>query len=62
MLNAKVTVVISGKNYRWRTDNSKQLIAAASDVDARISGYCGTDHNMGKEDAAVLAALDCYNE
>ncbi len=57
MLNEKVTVVICGKNYRLRTDNSKQLFAAAADVDSRITGYCGEDSNIGKEDAAVLAAL-----
>ncbi|MDE6726468.1 MAG: cell division protein ZapA, partial [Oscillospiraceae bacterium] len=62
MLNEKVTVVICGKNYRLRTDNAKQLYAAATDVDVRITEYCGADHNMGKEDAAVLAALDCFNE
>ena len=62
MLNEKVTVVICGKNYRLRTDNSKQLFVAADYVDARITGYCDADANMGKDDAAVLAALDCFNE
>ncbi|MDE6733303.1 MAG: cell division protein ZapA, partial [Oscillospiraceae bacterium] len=62
MLNEKVTVVICGKNYRLRTDNSRQLFAAAADVDMKISAYCDNDRNMRKEDAAVLAALDCYND
>lgn len=62
MLNEKVTVVICGKNYRLRTDNSRQLFAAAADVDMKISAYCDNDHNMRKEDAAVLAALDCFND
>ena len=62
MLNEKVTVIIGGKNYRLRTDNSKQLYAAALDVDSRLAEYCDADRDMRKEDAAVLAALDCYNE
>lgn len=62
MLNEKITITILGKNYRLVTDNAKLLIEAAQDVERRISEYCQSGSDWGKEDAAVFTALDCTNE
>ena len=62
MLNEKITITICGKNYRLKTDNSEQLIAAAKNVEDRITEYCANVVDLGKEDAAVFSALDCFNE
>ncbi|MDE7229700.1 MAG: cell division protein ZapA, partial [Oscillospiraceae bacterium] len=62
MLNEKVTITICGKNYRLKTDNSEQTVAAAKDIEERISGYCSESLSVTKEDASVFAALDCLNE
>ncbi len=62
MLNEKITITILGKNYRLVTDNAALLMEAAKDVEQRISEYCRSGSDWGKEDAAVFTALDCTNE
>ena len=62
MLNETVTITICGKNYRLKTDNSAQTVAAAKDIESKISEYCSESLRVTKEDASVFAALDCLNE
>ncbi|MDE7363122.1 MAG: hypothetical protein K2N38_14460 [Oscillospiraceae bacterium] len=62
MLNEKITITVCGKNYKLVTDNSAMLVEAARDLDRRITEYCRSGSDWGKEDAAVFAALDCTNE
>ena len=62
MLNENVTITICGKSYRLRTNDSKQLAATAAQVEKMITSYCAANEDLDKYDAAVFAALDCFDE
>ena len=62
MLNEKVTISVCGSSYRLKTDNARQLISDAGEIEKRISDYCRTIDYIEKDDAAVFTALDLMTE
>ena len=62
MLNEKVTISVCGSSYRLKTDNAKQLISDAGEVEKRISEYCRNIDYIEKADAAVFTSLDLMTE